>query len=164
MRLIMARHFLTEDKISVLEVLTTQFGEKFPLYFPNCNITRKIHKFIYNIVPFAKKYKTIGVLSEGESENKHATINAALRSVACVRNHAERICLVVEHEEIRSYVNLSLMKPVSRLCTKCPCTFLRPGNDGNRHCPLMHFFYILWYFSCQLTRINKMLSLSSLFW
>ena len=75
------------------------------------------------------------MLREEESESKHAAINAALRSVACVRNHAEQIRLVVEREEIRSYVNKSLMKPVSRLCTKCPRTFLRPGNDGNIDCP-----------------------------
>ena len=133
MRLIMATRFLTKDEISVLEVLTTQFGGKFPLYFPKRNITRKIHKFIYNIVPFAKKYKKVGMLSEEESESKHVVINAAVRTVACVCNHAER--LVVEGEEIHSYVNKSLMKPVSRLCTKGPRTFLRPGNDGTRHCP-----------------------------
>ena len=135
MHYIMVRRFLNDDEIERLEVLTIEFGEKFPIYFPNRNITRKIHEFIFNLVPFVKKFKTIGMLSEQESESKHAAINAALRSVACVRNHAERIRLVVEREELRSYMNKNLVKPASRLCNKCPRTFLRAAKDGNRHCP-----------------------------
>ena len=79
MRLITARRFLTEDEISVLEILTTQFGENFPLYFPNRNITRKIHEFIYNIVQFAKK------------QNDRYAQRGRIREQAC----SDKCCLTI---------------------------------------------------------------------
>ena len=123
---------MNKDEIESLEVLTIEFGEKFPIYCPDRNITRKIHEFIFNLVPFVKQFKTISMLSEQESESKNAAINAALRFVACVRNHAERIRLVVEREELRSYMNKNLVKPASRLCNKCPvhfCMLQKMGTD-----------------------------------
>ena len=38
-----------------------------------------------------KTYKTIGHLSKQEGESKHAAINAELRSLSSVRNHADRL-------------------------------------------------------------------------
>ena len=134
MKLIMARRFLEINEISDLEDLTDQFGEIFPIYFPERNITRKIHKLIFNVPRFVNKHKTIGMLSEQEGESKHAAINAELRSLACVRNHAEQIRLVVEREELRSYMNKDLLKPKARMCGVCPRVFLRLGDDGKRHC------------------------------
>ena len=80
------------------------------------------------------KHKTIGMLSEQEGESKHAAINAELRSLACVRYHAERIRLVVEREELRSDMNKDLLKPKARMCSVCPRVFIRLGDDGKRHC------------------------------
>ena len=67
------------NEISDLEDLTDQFGEIFPIYFLERNITRKIHKLIFNVPRFVNKHKTIGMLSEQEGESKHAAINAELR-------------------------------------------------------------------------------------
>ena len=139
MRYTMARRFLLEDEIEKLEELVIEFGKLFPVYFPERYITRKIHELIFNFVPFAKKSKTIGLLSEQESESKHAAVNAALRMTACVRNHAERIKLVLEREEMRALTDKSIVTPVSRLCKSGHCpprTFLRAGSDGMPHCKL----------------------------
>ena len=55
MALVMACRFLSTDEINHLENLCTNFGEKFPLFFPARNITRKIHELIFNIPRFVKK-------------------------------------------------------------------------------------------------------------
>ena len=104
--------------------------------FPNRNITRKINELIFSVPCFIKKDKTIGLLSEQEGESKHASVNAVLRSMACVRNHAEKIRLVLEKEELRSAVDKSLLKQKARMCFVCPGrVFLRAGIDGQKHCP-----------------------------
>ena len=78
------------------------------------------------------------MLSEQEGESKHAAVNAELRSLACVRNHAEKIRLVIEREELRAFTNKDIMKSKARLCGKCKDNearvFLRSGRDGIRHC------------------------------
>ena len=81
-----------------------------------------------------QKYKTIGMLSEQEGESKHASVNAELRSLTCVRSHSERNRLVLEKDELCSHIDKSLIKPKPRICPNCPRTYLRAGNDGKKHC------------------------------
>ena len=81
----------------------------------------------------------MGMLSEQEGESKHAAVNAELRSLACVRNHAERIRLVIEKEELRLISDKNVLKVKPRLCEICyenerTHIFLRSGRDGKRHC------------------------------
>ena len=72
----------------------------------------------------------------------HAVVKAELRSLACVRNHAERLRLVIERDEIRSSgdIDKSILIPKARLCSVCKGigqrSFLRIGNDCSRHCPI----------------------------
>ena len=61
-----------------------------------------MHEMIFNVPRFVNHWKTIGLLLEQEGESKHAAVNAELRSLACVRNHAERIQLILEREELCS--------------------------------------------------------------
>ena len=108
MKLLMARRFLTDVQILDVENLVNEFGTIFPTYYPERNITRKIH---------TRKYITLGMLSEQEGDSKHAAVNAELHALACVCNHADRIRLVLEREELRSHMNKDLLKPVSRICS-----------------------------------------------
>ena len=75
-----------------------------------------------------------------QGESKHASVNAELRSLACVRNHAKKIRLVIEREEICTFNNKDIMKSKARLCGKCKDNeahvFLRSGRDGIRHYPV----------------------------
>ena len=59
------------------------------------------------------------MLSEQEGEFKHAAVKAELRSLACVRNHAERIRLVLEREELRSMGDKNVLKAKPWLCERC---------------------------------------------
>ena len=135
MTLVTSKRFLTEEEILKLEEQCVVFGQKFPMYFPERNIIRKMHELIFNIPKFVHKYKTIGMLSEQERKSKHASINAEIRPLANVRNASERIPLVLEHEELRSRMDKTLLKPLNRLCVPCKevnvHSFLQAGNDGH---------------------------------
>ena len=93
MKLVMAPRFLSEEEIDNLKKYCFSFGEKFPVTFPLRKITCKIHELIFNVPRFVMKWKTIGMLSEQEGESKHAAVNAELRSLVCVKDHAERLRL-----------------------------------------------------------------------
>ena len=82
----------------------------------------------------------MGLLGEQASESKHASVNAELRSLASVRNHSEKLQLVLQREELRSSMNKSLIKCEARICTKCSQEdgrrhFLRCAKNGKRCCP-----------------------------
>ena len=147
MKLMMARKFLSDKEVGELCELLNQFGEKFPVFFPQRNITRKIHEVIFTVPRFVRIYRTIGMLSEQEAESKHASINAELCSLACVRNHAERLKLVIEHEELRSYVNKGLMKPraqhvYARIVQEHFCVLHLMERDIVHHAIQIFFRYI----------------------
>ena len=90
MDIISARRFLTNSEIVTLEEHCNMFGCLFPKYFPDRSITRKIHELVFNVPKFAKEHNTVGLLSEQEVESKHASVNAELCSLPCVRSHAEK--------------------------------------------------------------------------
>ena len=96
MTIVMSRRFLEDHELSALDELCLNFGQMFSLYFPQRNITRKIHELIFNVPNFVQRHKTIGMLSEQEGESKHASINAEIRPLANVRNASEGIRLVLE--------------------------------------------------------------------
>ena len=78
-----------------------------------------------------QEHKTIGMLSEHEWENKHASINAEIRPLANVKNASDRIRLVLEREELRSMMDKKLLLPENRICSLCKegsiSSFLRAG-------------------------------------
>eukprot|EP00112_Aurelia_sp_Birch-Aquarium-sp1_P014119 Seg3023.1 transcript_id=Seg3023.1/GoldUCD/mRNA.D3Y31 product="hypothetical protein" protein_id=Seg3023.1/GoldUCD/D3Y31 len=135
-----ANRFLLEDEIQELQTLCCRFGDLFPVFFPERNLTRKMHELVFTVPKFVKEHKTLGKLSEEEGESLHAAVNQELRQLACVRDQAEKIRLVLERQELRSSVNKLLMKGTARLCGKCKSKgerhFVRTGIDGKRHCPV----------------------------
>ena len=130
---------LEKEEILTLTERCDEFGQKFPIYFPQRNITPKIHELVFNIPLFVQKHKTIGMLLEQEAESKHTSINAEVRPLANMRNASDKIRLVLEREELRSMMDKKLLLPENRICSLCKegsvRSFLRAGIDGKRHCP-----------------------------
>lgn len=93
-RLMSANRFLTSDEIETFNNLCIAYGKRFPILFPNRNLTRKMHKLIFTVPRFVRKFKTLGKLSEEEGESLHAAVNQELRQLACVRDQSEKIRLV----------------------------------------------------------------------
>ena len=136
--LVSAKRFLTEQEIKKCVDLCTRFGSMFPIYFPERNITRKIHALIYDVPIFVQRYGTLGLLSEQEGESLHAAVNQELRALAGVRSHPEKIRLVLERQELRTQMDKSMIQAKSRLCIICKEKglkhFLKCGKDGQKHC------------------------------
>ena len=126
MILIMARRFLEEDEIDRLIMLCAAFGQEFSVRFLQLTskgqekcLTRKMHKLIFNVPRFVRRWKTICMFSEQEGESKHAAVKAELSSLSNVRSHKDRIRLAMEREELRSTMDKSIMKPIPRICSVC---------------------------------------------
>ena len=77
-KLISAKRFLTETEINTVKSLCTGFGY-FTKYFPNENVSRKIHELIFDVPRFLAKHKTFGYLIEEEGKSVHHSINNQLR-------------------------------------------------------------------------------------
>ena len=76
-KLISAKRFLTETEINTAKTLCMGFGN-FTKYFPNENISRKIHELIFDVPRFLAKHKTLGYLSEEKGESGHHSISKQL--------------------------------------------------------------------------------------
>ena len=103
-----SRH-LTSDEIASIKQLCIEFGEVFPVVFPECNVTRKIHELIFTVPRFVSEFRTIGMMSEEEGESIQASVNSELRQLFSVREPAKKLSLILKCQELRSKApNLSL--------------------------------------------------------
>ena len=75
--LISAKRFLTETETQTVRILCSGFGN-FTKFFPYRNITRKIHKRIFDVQCFLAKHKALEIFGEDEGESFHNSINKQL--------------------------------------------------------------------------------------
>jgi len=131
------KRILCDREIRELRDCCTSFGTLFPVYFPEVNLTRKMHELIFHVPRFVEEHKTIGLFSEEDGESLHNVVNQELRSVACLRNSIDKFKNVVEKIEIRSKADSTLVEPKCRKCKICANesrkSFLRAGM-----CPYAH--------------------------
>ena len=148
--LMMANRFLSDDEISILCLKCKQFGQLYPIYFPNASIQRKVHELIFSVPRFVKKHKTIGLLSEQSGESLHAAVNMEVRQLVSVKDKSQQIRLVFERQELRSLADKKMLKRESRLFPSMhnskKRSFLKTGKDKKKHCPICepNFFKSLW--------------------
>ena len=88
MELVGAKRFLNDEEIEKLCSMCNEFGLVFPTEFPGKSIKRKMHKLIFNVPKFVRRFRTIGLFSEQEDESKHNAVNQELRTLACVKDRA----------------------------------------------------------------------------
>ena len=139
MKLVMATRFLDDNEIERVSELCKTFSEVFHRAFPDRSITRKIHELVFNVPRFIKQWRTLGLFSEQEGESKHNAVNRQLRVLACMREPSEKLRLVMEREELRSFADKRVMTKPVRLCQVCLDNgngrqFLRCTKDGSRKC------------------------------
>ena len=114
-----ANRFLSTQQIETVRMLCNQFRELFQALFPDRSLTQKMHELIFTVPKFVKIHHTLGKLSGEEGESLHSSVNQELRQLACVRDQAERLMLVLGRQELRATVDKSLLKGVARLCVNC---------------------------------------------
>ena len=125
--LIFTKRDLTDSEIDFVKNRCYEFGD-FSKYFPDENISRKVHEFVFSVPRFINIHKTIGRYSEEEGESLHNLINQELRRLCGVRDQKLKLKLLHEAQELRGKANRSLLVPKSRLCSVCPPrTFLKAG-------------------------------------
>ena len=59
---------LTSDEIASIKQLCNEFGEVCPVFFPNCNVTRKSHELIFTVPRFVSEFRTMEMISEEKGE------------------------------------------------------------------------------------------------
>ena len=138
--LFLKSRFLTEDEVMKVSELCREFGNVYPVLFPDNNITRKIHELIFNVPTFISRFRTVGRLSEEEGESLHASVNCELQQLFTVRDPTQKLALLLKRQELRCKAPKTFLQRKPRLCLVCkqngkPRVFLRGGNDGKRHCP-----------------------------
>lgn len=78
-KLTSAARFLFETEIDDLENMCHQLEEMHIAYFPHMTITPKMHILTRHVPEFARKYKTVGLMSEQGLESLHAECNSITR-------------------------------------------------------------------------------------
>ena len=131
-KLISAKRFLTETEINTVNSLCMGLGS-FTKYFPNEDISRKIHELIFDVPRFLTKHKTLGHLSKEEGQTKDQSINKQLRQYQSVQDKGEKLWLAITNEELLSTADRRFadVKPRPR-CDSCK-VYLRKGL-----CPQCH--------------------------
>ena len=69
-----------------LETACTKIGELWPRVFPGSTVPPKIDTLVFSVVPFARKWGTLGGVGEERIEAKHQIFNRHERVLAPVRD------------------------------------------------------------------------------
>ena len=69
-----------------MEVSCRKIGELWPRVFPGSSVPPKIDTLVFSVVPFARKWGTLGGVGEERIEAKHQTYNRHERVLAPVRD------------------------------------------------------------------------------
>ena len=115
----MKQRMLKDEEITLVKDACYKFSALFPLYFPEKNITRNIHEFVFSVPRFINIFKTTALLSEEEGESLHAAVNMELRQLIAVRNPAEKMQLLLKRQELRSKASKNLIRREPRMCKDC---------------------------------------------
>ena len=106
-RNLMARKgYLNSEEIDTLVFSCHEFGAKFPVYFPDVPLTRKIHE-------------AVGLFSEEEGESIHHAIHLEGAQLVGVRQKDLQLRLPIERHETRGQADQSLLATRPRICREC---------------------------------------------
>ena len=119
-RNLMARKgYLNSEEIDTLVFNCHEFGAKFPVYFPDVPLTRKIHELAFDVPRFVREHKTVGLFSEEEGESIHHAINLEGAQLVGVRQKDLQLRLLIQRHETRAQADRSLLATRPRKCRKC---------------------------------------------
>ena len=82
---------LCRRKVAKLRARAVDFGNWFPLNFPDSSVTPKLHWLIYHIPEIAERYGSVGQTVEQAIESLHANLNVHGRHYVCIQNDLMKI-------------------------------------------------------------------------
>lgn len=92
-----ASQFLIEDEIVKLTRYCKEFATKLKEFYPNQSVTPKMHFLVTHVPQFARRHKTLGLLSEQSLESLHAKVNGIERQFSGIRDVERRMKLMMQH-------------------------------------------------------------------
>ncbi len=113
-----ASRFLTEEEIEDFCQNCYELGDYYCTKFKERSITRKMHILIFHCPQFARRWGTIGLLSEQKLESLHSQANKVERSYAGIRDGRRRSTLVLDACNLAQTADRSLAEQIAR---KCEC-------------------------------------------
>ena len=79
-----AKHWLSEEDIELVTQLCMELGQQWPKLYKS--ITTKVDDIINHLPRFIKEFKTLGFLSEEDTESLNIDMNVILRPLSCIRS------------------------------------------------------------------------------
>ena len=117
---LMARKgYLNLEEIDTLVFSCHGFGVKFPVYFPDASLTRKIHELAFDVLRFVKEHKTVSLFSEKEVESIHHAMNLEGAQLVGVWQKHLQLSLLMERPETRAQGDWCLLVQRPRKCREC---------------------------------------------
>uniref|UniRef100_A0A914WQ97 Zinc finger PHD-type domain-containing protein n=1 Tax=Plectus sambesii TaxID=2011161 RepID=A0A914WQ97_9BILA len=96
--------FLDDDRIEELEQCCEQFACDLKESLPNESVTPKMHFLTAHIPAFARRHRTLGLISEQPLESLHARINKLERQYSAYRDVERQMRMVAQELYIKSSV------------------------------------------------------------
>ena len=107
--------WLNESDICEITQFCHQLGEEWPKL--SRTVTTKVDDVVFHLPRFIKEFKTLGFLSEEDTESLHKDMNVILRPLSCIRSKPlklklglKRLALKKSHDES----NPDFLKPTKR--------------------------------------------------
>jgi hypothetical protein len=98
--------FLTSNEIDLLDCLIGEFIRIYSSSYPEDNITPKMHWLSSHVMPFVRRHKTWGLISEQSIEAFHALFNKVERRYCNVRDEKIRLKKMAVHFCTNKYLSL----------------------------------------------------------
>lgn len=92
-KIISKADFLEESEIDHLDQYCKEFRQGFVTKFPDQHLTVKMH-MLEHLPEFARRHRTLGLLSEQGLESLHQVVNRLYRIFLCIRNKQRKQALL----------------------------------------------------------------------
>lgn len=94
----------SDEEIDEIEKIVKNCLQLMKEAFAKETITPKLHALAFHLIPFLRKFKTWGRLSEQGMEHLHSKFNDLAAQFASVRNPEHRLALIVQELGLRNYL------------------------------------------------------------
>jgi hypothetical protein len=94
--------FLEDDEIDELDSAIKTFSRDWKKVAGEENVTPKLHWLVAHVVPFARKWRTWGLMSEQSIEHLHHKFNVDEARFASIRNKGARLKRILEQSCLRN--------------------------------------------------------------
>ena len=104
----------------MVKTLCENWGQNWPIDFPNLNITPKGHDLVWVLPELLQHTRSFYMFYkvEGKGESIHAELNSIQRKIWCIRDPAERLWKYIERYELKNSLDTAIVVPDKRVLNK----------------------------------------------